>query len=623
VTTWQPARIAAVRGPRGLLRWVDPRGPVFIATVAAGVLHVLWALYLAKDSGDMAAQYAWTDFIRAHPSASYNLSWYGGMHPASYSILSPYIMAALGVRVTAVIAGTLSATVSTALILRSGVRRPMLPILWTVFALWCDVVSGRVTFALGLLFALMAAVLLYPAELAARGRPSRLAGVFLLGAFATMCSPVAGLFLLVVAASLFLTGRRNDAYVVALAPPLVVGSTSLLFPFYGVQPFPWGFALLSFATTVVAALAVPHRWRAVRIGAWVYALGIALTFVIPSPIGSNVERLALLFGGTVMAAIAVGTTWGTPRAWVMWTAFAGVAAWQITTPIVDQVTTSAVSSTVKYAAPLISELRHVKADKGRVEVVPLRSHWEASGLAPYVNLARGWNRQADVERNSLFYDGTLTADSYRDWLRNWGVRFVVLPSDKPDGAAVAEAKIVATPNDWLEPVWQDSHWKLYRVVGAQPLADPPAVVNEAGPAELTVTMPRSGSVLLRIPWSPVLGIEGAKNNKHGCLIQDGDWTRLYAPTAGRYRIGGSYTQIRGTQCAKDKNGTYDRYFGTGRPAPAATGAAATAGAGSGSASDSGTGSGSGTATSSGSGSGSGTGTGTSTGTSSATGTGGN
>lgn len=552
MTTWQPARFAVIRGPRALLQRMDPRHPVLLATAAAGVLHVLWAFFLAKDSGDMAAQYAWTNFIRAHPSASYNLSWYGGMHPASYSILSPYIMAALGVRTTAVIAGTLSATLAAVLVLRSGVKRPLIPVLWTVFALWCDVVSGRVTFALGVLFGLVATVLLFPPERAVRGHNSRLATATALSALATMCSPVAGLFMLVVAAALFLTKRRKDAYVVAAAPPLVVGATSLLFPFYGVQPFSWYFAIIPLGTAVVVALVVPQAWRSVHLGAIVYAAGVALTWIVPSPIGSNVERLALLFGGTVLLMVAMGSTYGTRRTVALWLAFAGVAVWQITKPVVDQITTSAVSSTVKNSGSLISELSKVRADRGRVEVVPMRSHWEASGLSPYVNLARGWNRQADVERNPLFYKGTLTANSYRDWLRHWSVNYVVLPvADEPDGAAVAEAKIVAAGQSWLRPVWHDAEWKVYEVTGADPLADPPAVVDEAGPADLTVTMPRSGSTLLRIPWSPVLGIEGATDNKHGCLTSDGDWTRLYAPTAGTYKIGGSYGAIRGTQCDKD------------------------------------------------------------------------
>jgi hypothetical protein len=523
---------------------------VVVATLLAAVLHLLWALFLARDSGDMAAQYAWTDFIKAHPSASYNLSWYGGMHPASYSILSPYIMAVLGVRTTAVIAGTLSATVGAMLLMRRGVPRPMLPALWTTFALWCDVVSGRVTFALGMLFAMLATLLLFPAEPGGRGRSPRLATATLMAALATMCSPVAGLFLLVIAAALFLTGRRVDSYVLAAAPPLVVAATSLLFPFYGVQPFSWYFAAIPLATAIVIALVVPKGWRTVRTASWVYAVGTALTYAIPSPIGSNVERMALLFGGTVLLVVAMGSTLGVRRTVLLWLAFAGVAGWQIAKPIVDQVTTSHAAAPDQHAAPLISELLKVKADRGRVEVVPMRSHWEASGLAPHVNLARGWNRQADVERNPLFYDGTLTADTYRAWLQRWSVNFVVLPVDEPDGAGVAESKIVASDPAWLQPVWEDPNWKVYRVSGADPMADPPAVVDQAGPAELIVTMPTTGSVVLRIPWSPVLGIEGATDNKHGCLVKDGDWVRLYAPAPGTYRIGGSYALIRGTQCPK-------------------------------------------------------------------------
>ncbi|WP_322974552.1 MFS transporter [Actinacidiphila epipremni] len=555
MTTWQPARVSATsRNPRDLLRRVNFHHPVVVATVLAAVLHMVWAFYLAKDSGDMAAQYAWTDFIRAHPSASYNFSWYGGMHPASYSILSPYIMAALGVRTTAVIAGTLSATVGAALLVRGGVRRPMVPVLWTTFALWCDVVSGRVTFALGMLFAMVATLVLFPAAQNLRGRSPRLATAAAMTALATMCSPVAGLFVLVLAAALFLTGRRVDAYVLAAVPPLVVGATSLLFPFYGVQPFSWFFAIIPFAIGVVTALVVPKHWREIRSGSWVYAIGVALTWIIPSPIGSNVERLALLFGGTIMLLVARDAPW--PARWraALWLAFAGIAAWQITKPIVDQVNTSAVSSTVRHAPPLIAELQKVDADRGRVEVVPLRSHWEASGLSPYVNLARGWNRQADVERNPLFYDGTLNAETYKAWLEHWSVYYVVLPADEPDGAAVAEAKIVRSDPDWLTPVWNDANWQIFKVDGAvDPLADPPATVEEAGPAELTVSMPSAGSVLLRIPWSPVLGIEGAKDNRHGCLAAEGEWTRLYVPTAGTYHIGGSYSDIRGTQCPKPKS----------------------------------------------------------------------
>ena len=79
------------------------------ATAIAGVLHLLWALFLATGGGDLAAQSAWAEFALRHPGSAYDFAWYGGMHPASYSVISPYLMALLGVRTTGVIAGTLSA----------------------------------------------------------------------------------------------------------------------------------------------------------------------------------------------------------------------------------------------------------------------------------------------------------------------------------------------------------------------------------------------------------------------------------------------------------------------------------------------------------------------------------
>ncbi|NEE47630.1 MFS transporter, partial [Streptomyces sp. SID8455] len=66
-------------------------------------------------------------------------------------------------------------------------------------------------------------------------------------------------------------------------------------------------------------------------------------------------------------------------------------------------------------APLVNQLQQVGAERGRVEVIPASSHREASALATY-NLARGWNRQADMKRNPLFYDDTLNAVNYRQWL---------------------------------------------------------------------------------------------------------------------------------------------------------------------------------------------------------------
>ncbi|MFC8447533.1 MFS transporter [Kitasatospora sp. NPDC057223] len=555
-----PADLAAVPGP-GPAALRALRGPVAAATLLAAVLHGVWALFLAHDAGDLAAQYAWTEFTSRHPGAAYNLSWYGGMHTASYSLIAPYLMGWLGVRTAGVLAGTLSAALAARLLLRPQVARPILPALWTAVALWCNVASGRVTFAIGVAFGLAAVVLLFPpvARTAPRDHGGRSWAVLATAAPATMGSPLAGLFLLVVAAALQLTGRRRDACVLAAGPVLVLAGTALLFPFRGEQPFDWYVALPLVAAAVAVALLAPREWRTVRAGAAVYGAGAALAWAVPSPVGSNVERLPLLFAGTVLLAAGLrhagsGARAGR-RALAAGGAFLVVAFWQAVKPAGDLAVSVPVSATAQDTAPLVAELRRVGADRGRVEVVPLRSHIEASGIAPYVNLARGWNRQADVARNPLFYSAQpLTPDAYHAWLRHWGVGYVVLPADAPDDAAVDEARIVAAGHPWLSPVWQDDRWRLFRVADAAPLAEPPATVTRAGAAALTVEVTVAGPVLLRIPWSPWLGVRGPAGTAAACLAASGDWTVLHAPGPGSYRVFGRYALTRGDRCPAGRSG---------------------------------------------------------------------
>jgi hypothetical protein len=533
-TTLQPARPADVSRTRRVAprRWL--LHPVVVATVAAAVLHLLWARYAATDGGDLAAQYAWTRFVMRHPGSAYDFAWYGGMHPASYSVLSPYLMALIGVRTAAVVAGTLSAALVALILVRSGVSRPLAPALWAAFSLSCNAVSGRVTFALGVLFGLAAvAVVFVP-----RGpRTLRAVAVIGLGVLATLASPVAGLFLEVVAAALFLTHRRTAAYAVAAGPPVVVAGSALFFPFEGVQPFPWYLAVAPVVASAAVVVFAPRAWRAVRMAAVVYAIGTLLTWVIPSQVGSNVDRMALLFAGTVLLAAALHR-----RMAVLYLAFAATVVSQVARPVFDLVNTAA---NVGHTTSLVNELRRVRADKGRVEVVPERTHLEASALASEVNLARGWNRQADVQRNAVFYDGTLNPDTYHAWLRRWAVGYVVLPSAQPDWQAIDEARIVRAGQPWLRPVWHNRHWRLYRVTDAVPLADPPATVERALDNELDVTVPAKGSVLIRVPWSPWLKV---LDGRPGCLAKAGDWIRLYAPEPGRYRIAAPYRVPRGSSC---------------------------------------------------------------------------
>ncbi|MCS0635856.1 MFS transporter [Streptomyces sp. LP05-1] len=554
-----------------------------MATGVAALIHIVWALFIANSGGDLAAQDAWAEFVGRHPDSAYNLAWYGGMHPVSYSVVSPYLMSLLGVRTTMMIAGTVSAGLTALILVRvRAVRNPLACALAGVFAFLCNALSGRVTFGLGMMFALgaVAAVFCWPHRWRLR-RGAKAAVAAPLAALATAASPVAGLFLGVAAAALFLNKRRPGAYALGLAPAVVVALSAWLFPFSGTQPMSFASTLLPFGFGVAVFLLVPSEWRTVRAGAAVYSAGTLLTWAVDSQIGSNVTRLPMLFAGVVLLAALPYAAPRSRRRYAVVLAFVALNGWIGFKSVDDIVRTAPDASWAREAAPLIDQLQRRGAERARVEVVPARSHREASALAPYINLARGWNRQADMERNPLFYDDTLNAATYRDWLHRWAVHYVVLPKGEPDTGAHEEAALVGAGLSYLKPVWSDANWRLLAVEAPTPLADPPATVDRAAAEEVTIRLRSAGRVLIRVPYSPWLALldaEGRKveppqeteaskarsggpktfTNPHGCLLKaeedaEGDeWTELVAPRAGTYRLAAPYKLFpRGTACPEE------------------------------------------------------------------------
>ncbi|MGY0059228.1 MFS transporter [Streptomyces sp. LZ34] len=565
--------------------------PVPAALVLAGVLHVLWVALLANSGGDLAAQDAWAEFALQHPDSAYNLAWYGGMHPVSYSVISPYLMAVLGVRTTMMIAGTLSAGLLALLLVRSRVVRwPLWPSLYGAFALACNAISGRVTFGLGAMFGLgaVAVIFAWPTKWRSRHWHHKIARALLaalLAALATMSSPVAGLFIGIVAAALWLTRRHPASYALGITPVIVVGLSAWLFPFSGEQPMTWPSMILPGLSGLGVFLFAPVRWRTVRVGGALYAFGVVLTWLIPSQIGTNISRLGMVFGGVVLVAALTSRrvpprdkrfTTRVGRTWIaLVLSLVTVTVWQGVKTGDDVIHTTPSASWARELAPLVHHLKRVEANRGRVEVVPVRSHRESSALAQYVNLARGWTRQADLDRNPLFYEDTLSADDYHAWLKRMAVHYVVLPADEPDHAAVLEAELVANGLPYLREVWGDDNWKLYEVKDPTPIADPPATVELASADKLVLKVRAKGPVLIRIAYSPWLGLVDAKGhrikapkaeedgelpvNRKGCLTkqvfepdEEGDpedeWTVLHAPRPGTYRIAGKYDLPRGTPC---------------------------------------------------------------------------
>ncbi|MGW1465600.1 MFS transporter [Streptomyces sp. NPDC002308] len=562
------------------------RHPVTIATAAAAVTHVLWFFFFANSGGDIAAQDAWAEFVGQHPGTAYNLAWYGGMHPVSYSVVSPYLMSVIGVRSTMMLAGTVSAGLTAMILVRvKAVRNPLACSLAGVFAYLCNALSGRVTFGLGMMFAVgaVAAVFCWPYRW--RYRRWAKAGVAApLAGLATASSPVAGLFLGVVAAALFLHKRRPGAYAIGLPPVVVVGLSSWLFPFSGTQPMSVGTLSLPFVFAVFVFVLVPRDWKTVRTASAVYGLGTLATYFVDSQIGSNITRMAMLFAGVVLLAALPFTAPRTRRWYALVIAIVGLNVWIGFKSVADIVRTAPTASWARELAPLVNQLQVVDATRGRIEVVPASSHREASALAPYVNLARGWNRQADMKRNPLFYDDTLDGTNYREWLDRWAVHYVVLPKGNPDSGAAQEATLVGDGLPYLKQIWADANWKLYRVEDPTPLADPPATVLNAEADEITLRVAEAGRVLIRVPytrWLSLVDEEGKGldrpqetaeskertkddenapktfDNVNGCLLEvdeetHGDqWTELVAPKAGVYRLAAPYRFSPGTPCPEE------------------------------------------------------------------------
>jgi len=317
----------------------------------------------------------------------------------------------------------------------------------------------------------------------------------------------------------------------------------------------------------------------------VYLVSVVLAWVVPSPVGTNIARLGLLFGGVVLVAAAasgrsgpsmVGRRYGGRVArQLLVLAIVTSTIWQVSIAARDAVGGSPPASWSVDLDPLVVQLQARDADRGRVEVVPTRSHREATALAPYVNLARGWNRQADTERNPIFYaDQPLTPAQYRRWLHRWAVRYVVLSTAAPDPAAVGESRLVAAGLPYLRQVWANADWTLFEVRRPTPLVSPPASVLRFDAAEVTLYAPRAGPVVVRIPDSPWLSLVddgGRPLDVPGPGLVDGadsacltdldtehpvgaardrrdDWLVLRAPAPGIYRIAAPYKLPRGSAC---------------------------------------------------------------------------
>jgi hypothetical protein len=469
---------------------------------------------------DLAAQVYRVGLFHRSGLVLWDSQWYGGHWTAAYSVLFPPLAGVLGVRLTAV-AGAMLASWSFDRLVRAhfGSAGRVGAILFAVGTV-VQVSIGQLPFLLGEAFGLCAV-------LAARRGRWQLAG--LLAATTALVSPVAGAFLALGALAWGLgtwptRPRAAVAMLAGAATPLLL--INLLFPTSGSFPFP--IADLGWVLGLCAAglVVIPRNERVLRLGAALYGLASIVTFLVPSPLGDNIARLAGCFGVPLLACVL----WPHRRVLLVLlgvplTLWQSIPAWgAIATAGRDASTHAA------YFAPLLDYLEAHDTPAGRVEVVPTRQHWEAAVVAPQIPLARGWERQLDIANNPLFYsDAPLTAGAYHDWLVSNGVRWVALPDVPLDYPAAAEAQLVTSDPAGLVPAWHSAHWRVWAVAGSTGITDGPAhdVALKADTVQLIAD--GLGPITVRVRDTPHWQVTAG----HACLTGDqAGWIVIHPAQTG-------------------------------------------------------------------------------------------
>jgi hypothetical protein len=503
------------------------RATVSVWTLAPSALALAFGLlYLVLEPrpGDLAVHVFRAELFEREGFTIWNGHWYGGHHTPAYSVLSGPLSWLLGPRLLLVLSCVACAALFEQLARRHfGAERARLGTLWFGLGTVTLLATSRLPFALGAVFGLAAALALQ------RGRPRVAVGFAFLSPLA---SPVAGVF----TALAGLAYARRSGAAVALAALTPVLFLSAAFPEGGWAPFPFT-AYLPIPIFCAACLVVlPREERALRIGAVLYAVGATLAVAFETPLGGTASRLGMLFGGPLLLCAVWDRLRRPPPALlaVAVTGFCLLAYWQWTSAIrdIDKALRDPAADS-GYFEPLRQFLATLR-DQRRIEIPFTSSRWENAEVAPLVPLARGWQRQLDTGRNPVFYRGGLNRFTYASWLAENAVRYVALPSAKPDRSSYAERGLIESGLPYLRLRWRSDEWRVYEVLLAAPMVISAGrahiVLEQFGSDELLLDVKRPGAALVRVRWTPYWFAAG------GCVERAGQWTRVIGRRRGFMRL---------------------------------------------------------------------------------------
>ena len=508
-------RTVLERAARGVeLPWARI-GPVLLAGVLA-------ATYVAVSppSLDLAAHMLRAKLFATEGFGVWNDWWYAGHPVVMYSLLLPAVAAVLTPQLAAALAATGTAALFEPLARWHFGPNAWLGSLWFAAGTATNLYTGRLTFAFGLLPAVASMLALQ------RGRRG---AAIALAALTALCSPVAALFVALAGAAVAIADgeERVGGAGVLLAALLPVGLLALAFPEGGTEPFVfsafWALPLIA----VGFAILTVRRERVLFAGVVLYAIATTLCYVIPTAVGSNAGRLEELVAGPLAAVLlwpqrkTLLMTVAVPLLYLQWHA-----------PVRDVTNAGGEAMTSAYYQPLLSFLGRQGGPPFRIEIPFTKFHWETYAVAPRFPLARGWERQLDIEYNPLFYDGRLTVARYERWLHDRAVRFVAVADAPLDYSAVAERALIDRGPPYLHLVWRSRHWRVYAVADPTPIAQGVGTLQRLGANWFTLDAARPGGTLVRVHFSPYWAI----TNGSGCVQPGGSFTRVTLRRAGRARV---------------------------------------------------------------------------------------
>ncbi len=513
--------------------------PATVVPLLFAVLNATAFFLIRPDVNDLWAARARASAVSHGVGLTYWFSWFGGgSTPGNYSVLTPYLSAAIGTELV----GALSAVAVTLLtmVAVAGTRHPLAASSVGALATGLNLWSGRVPFLLGATFAI--------GVLIAVRRRSRAAaaGLTLLSILA---SPVCGAFVAVGLTGTFLSTRTRTyrpviAYAVGAAA-VALTAVALLFGTPGPEPF-----VLTLLVEVLLGLGCLLLTRPpdhLRTTVVVSALVTVALWSVPNGLGSNYARFVWFC--LPVAAVALSGK-RTRTAMLCALPLLVMGGRQTVTDL--RHATQPVSS-VSYYRPLVERLDGLPDLRNyRVEVVDHGAHTGYDALLGHAMLARGWETQDDNALNKALTTGNaLDPTTYKIWLDNNAVGYVALPSGSVSD--YAEYTLVQSGRaPYLHRIWTSTDWQLFRVGDPTPIVGLPADVLAHDQKSMTISVPCVCTIVVRLRWSKFLtatlqqrsrsgtGTVDVTPSVHAAIANDGSgWSTLTTTRAGTYLLRGS------------------------------------------------------------------------------------